>query len=338
MVRFGVIGLGFMGRCHLATLAGHEQAEIVAVHDVEAERLRGPLGPGGGNLETGGKAWDESAVRRCTAAGEIFDDPAIDAVVVATPTHLHAEISCAALSAGKHVFCEKPMALTLADCDRMLAAAERGGRVLTIGHCIRFWGEYAAAAEMVRSGRFGRLKWLSLSRRCCVPRFGAREWFADPAKSGGGLFDLHIHDVDYAVYLLGMPRAVRAWGEVGPAGEINQVAAWYDYGPSGPSVQIEGGWRAGPAVPFVMSFEMDLGEATVAYASDREPAMRVYADGEVPAVSAVSGYVAEMDHFIGCVKAGSASEIVPPASSRQSVALACAEAESVRRGQAVEVS
>ena len=153
MLRFGVIGLGFMGRTHLATLALHPQAQVVAVHDVLPERLAGPLAPGGGNIAVGGRSWDESVVRRCASLDELLGDEAIDAVVVATPSDLHAELSCRALSAGKHVLCEKPMALTLEDCDRMLAAARAAGRVLMIGHCIRFWGEYAAATAVGRTGR-----------------------------------------------------------------------------------------------------------------------------------------------------------------------------------------
>lgn len=210
MVRFGVLGLGFMGRTHLATLARRPEAMVVAVTDPEADRLTGPLAPGGGNLETGAKDWDESQVRRCGSAEEVFADEKIDAVVVAVPSHLHAECTAAALAAGKHVFCEKPMALTLADCDRMIAAARKAERVLMIGHCMRFWGEYAAGADMMRSGQYGRLHSLVMSRRGGVPSFGAGGWFTDHAKSGGALLDLHIHDVDYALFLLGKPAAVQA--------------------------------------------------------------------------------------------------------------------------------
>ncbi|MHC4717503.1 MAG: Gfo/Idh/MocA family protein, partial [Planctomycetota bacterium] len=173
MVRFGVIGLGFMGRTHLASVAAHAAGRVVSVHDVEPERLTGPLTPGGGNIETGAGVWDASSVRRCERIEEILDDPEIDAVVAAVPSHLHADVVCAALSAGKHVFCEKPMALTVSDCDRMLASAEQAGKVLMVGHCIRFWGEYAAAAEMVRSGRYGRLETLVLTRYGAIPSFGA---------------------------------------------------------------------------------------------------------------------------------------------------------------------
>ncbi len=338
MVRFGVVGLGFMGRTHLATLARLAGAEIAAVHDVLPERLAGPLGPGGGNIDTGGRAWDASSVRRCASLEELLE-AGVDAVVVAVPSDLHAELSCAALSAGKHVFCEKPMALTLADCDRMLAAAESAGRVLMIGHCIRFWGEYAAAAELVRSGRFGRLRSLLLSRSGGLPRFGAGDWFLDPARSGGAVMDLHIHDVDYALFLLGQPRSIRATGTIGATGGVEQVAALYDYGPDGPAVMLEGGWLPGAGVPFVMSFRLCLDGATMTYSSDGEPPARLYGpDGAIDEpIPRVSGHEAEMEHFVECVDRGAPSPIAPAESARRSVAAALGELDSIRSGSPVEM-
>ncbi len=338
MAKFAVFGLGFMGRTHLATLAGRQDVEVAAVCDTDPDRLSGPLGPGGGNLDTGAKTWDDSGVRRSSAPEEILADKQIDAVVVAVPSYLHADMTMAALRAGKHVFCEKPMALTVEDCDRMIAAAREAERVLMIGHCIRFWGEYAVAAELVRSGRYGRLRSLVMSRRSGMPTFGARGWFSDHAKSGGALLDLHVHDVDYLLFLLGRPQAVQAKGHVGESGGIDHVLAWYDYGRDGPIVETEGSWIGGRAAPFVMSFRMYLERATLDYSSDREKPLQLYADTpeelEIPSVSA---YGAEMDHFIRCVRLRMDSDVVPPESSRQAVALVLAEAKSIRTGRAIEI-
>lgn len=174
MVRFGVLGLGFMGRTHLASLARHAEAKVVAVCDTEPERLAGSLAPGGGNVPVRGAAWEESGLRRVGKPEEVFAAADVDAVVLAVPTYLHADLAVAALLAGKHVFCEKPMALNLSDCDRMIAAARKGERVLMVGHCLRFWGEYLAAAEIVRSRELGHLQSIILTRRGAVPQFGAR--------------------------------------------------------------------------------------------------------------------------------------------------------------------
>ena len=338
MLRFGVLGLGFMGRTHLASLARQPGVTVVSVHDPEPDRLGGSLAAGGGNLEIAGGAWDDSKVRRCASAEEIIQDEGIDAVVVAVPTYLHAELSSAVLAAGKHVFCEKPMALTLRDCDRMIAAARKAERVLMIGHCLRFWGEYAAAAEIVKTRQFGRLRSIIMSRRGGVPGFGARGWFTDHTKSGGALLDLHIHDVDYALFVLGKPESVQARGDVGPSGGIDRVVSWFDYGSEGPIVQMEGSWMAGAGVPFVMSFRMYFEAASLVYSSDSRRPMQLYSDAAHDVdVSAVSAYEAEMRQFIRCVQLGMDSNVVPPESSRQAVALALAEAKSVRTGRPVEV-
>jgi len=338
MAKFAVFGLGFMGRTHLATLAGRQDVQVAAVCDTDPDRLSGPLGAGGGNLDTGGKAWDDLGVRRCSAPEEILADGDIDAVVVAVPSYLHADMTMAALKSRKHVFCEKPMALSVEDCDRMIAAAREAERVLMIGHCIRFWSEYAAAADLVRSGQYGRLRSLVMSRRSGMPTFGARGWFSDHAKSGGALLDLHVHDVDYALFLLGKPQGVRAKGHVGESGGIDHVLAWYDYGREGPIVEAEGSWIGGRSAPFVMSFRMYLERATVDYSSDRERPLRLYADDPVGLeVAPVNAYQAEMDHFIRCVNLRMDSDIVPPESSRQAVALALAEAKSIRTGRPIEI-
>ncbi len=336
MVRFGVMGLGFMGRAHLATLAAHDRAEVRAVYDPDPHRLSGPLGPDGGNIDTGAGPWDDSHVRRCGSEQELLSDGEIDAVVVAVPSYLHADSVCAALEAGKHVFCEKPMALTLGDCDRMLASARKARRVLMIGHCIRFWPEYVAAAGAVRSGQFGRLRSLLMSRRGGYPGWGGRNWFRDHTKSGGALLDLHIHDVDYALFVLGRPRAVLARGWVGDSGGIDHVVCWYDYGRDGPIVQMEGSWIQGPSAPFVMEFRMYFERASLSYSNRTGASLEVYdGQGETLEVPQVDGYVAEIDHFIRCVQTGMNSRIVPPESSRLTIELALAEAESIRLGREV---
>ena len=340
MIGFAVIGLGGMGRTHLSSLARHGQAEVVAVHDSDPQRVAGSLAPGGVNLETGARPWDESSVRRCAKLEEILRDETAEAVVVATPSHRHAELTRAALAAGKHVFCEKPMALTVGDCEAMLSAAAAADRRLMIGHVLRFWGEYVAAAEVVRSGRLGALRGLWLSRLCGVPDFGAGGWFLDEAKSGGALMDLHVHDVDYALSLLGMPQAIRARGQVGPSGGYDRVFAWYDYGAEAPAVQMEGVWTAGRDAPFVMAFHMYFEQGTLDYRSDRQPALLSFGpDGPLELdVGGESGYAVEMDHFIGCIARGADSDVAPPQSSRDAVALAAATAESIRTGKEVRIA
>jgi predicted dehydrogenase len=339
VIRFAVIGLGAMGRTHLASLVHHPEAQVSAVCDADPERLAGPLAPGGGNIDTGSAGWSEADPARRADPDEVLVDDSVEAVVVATPSDLHAELSCRALAAGKHVFCEKPMALTSADAERMRSAAAAADRRLMIGHVLRFWGEYAAAAEVVGDGRFGRLRAGSFTRLCETPGYGARSWFQDAARSGGALFDLHVHDSDYALSLLGPPGQIDAAGRTGPSGGYDLVLSRWRYGEGGPDLHLECAWAAGAGSGFAMGFRLYFERGTIDYRSDRKAALRMSGpDGPVePAVPPAGGYQREMAHFIECIRAGADSEVAPPISSRKAVALTEATAESIRAGRTVEV-
>jgi myo-inositol 2-dehydrogenase/D-chiro-inositol 1-dehydrogenase len=142
-VGVAVIGSGRMGSFHAETLARRlPGARLAAVADPApdtAERLAAALG----------------ANRAYTDLAAVFADPAVDAVVIAAPARFHADLVVAAAGAGKAVFCEKPMALTLADADRAIAAARSAGVVLQVGFNRRFAPDWAAARALLEDGRLG---------------------------------------------------------------------------------------------------------------------------------------------------------------------------------------
>ena len=144
--------------------------------------------------------------------------------------------------------------------------------------------------------------------------------------------------MDYALFVLGRPAAVQARGDIGPSGGIDRVISWFDYGPDGPLVQMEATWMAGAGMPFVMDFRMYFENASLVYSSDSDKPMQLYSDAAHDvAVPPVSAYEAEMNHFIKCVGVGMDSSIVPPESSRLAVAVALAEARSIRTGRPIEI-
>ena len=98
------------------------------------------------------------------------------------------------------------MALTVTDCDRMIQAARKSGKILQIGHCVRFWPEYAKAKEIVDSGKYGRVVAAMFQRLGAAPGWSVDNWFINEKRSGGVALDLHIHDTDYVQYLFGMPK------------------------------------------------------------------------------------------------------------------------------------
>lgn len=147
VLRVGIIGFGFMGRMHFRCWRALAGATVTAVCDAdphaldEAAKDRGNIAGAEGDVDlTGVKIYND--------VDELLRQERLDAVSITVPTHLHPQTAIAALEAGWHVLCEKPMALNLAEGARMIEAAKRTGKILQIGHCIRFWPEYAKAREI----------------------------------------------------------------------------------------------------------------------------------------------------------------------------------------------
>jgi len=163
MVKVGIIGLGFMGRMHLEDYQKHPEVKIVAVSDTIAKKLKGDLS-GGGNISTEKDIFDFTGIRTYEEADELIADEDVDLVDICLPTHLHAEFTIKALNKGKHVLCEKPMAGCLEECDSMIEAAEKAGKKLMIGQCLRFWPEYEVLKDYVENGKMGKLVYLSCFR------------------------------------------------------------------------------------------------------------------------------------------------------------------------------
>ena len=157
-----------------------------------------------------------------------------------------------------------------------------------------------------------------------------------PATSGGAIFDLHVHDVDFAHYMLGMPVGVSALGCTGPSGGIDHVVAHFSFADGG-YAQIEGGWTFQSPWPFDMSITVMGEKATLDWSMQRGPEVLVYQGGEEAeriAVADETGWTRELDYFVERVNAGEAVERCLPKSARDSIALVKLEQESIGRGGA----
>ena len=156
MLRVGIAGFGFMGRTHYNCWKALQGAEVVAVCDVNPN-IEEDTKRAVGNIGDTQEAVDFSSLQLYTDFEKMLADAKLDAVSITLPTYLHPDYSIKALSAEVNVLCEKPMALTAKECERMIAEAERSGKVLQIGHCVRFWPEYAKAKELIDSGKYGKV-------------------------------------------------------------------------------------------------------------------------------------------------------------------------------------
>jgi predicted dehydrogenase len=263
----------------------------------------------------------------------MINSVSIDCVSICLPTHLHRPLAVQALDAGLHVICEKPMALTLADCDAMIEAARRNQRQLFVAQCLRFWPEYEILKSFIDSAALGRLQTL-LMRRVSAPPFwsGQDSWFASAQKSGGCLFDLHVHDVDFVHYALGRPTAVFSQGLDAPNGLNHSLITQYVFDPSLLCV-AEGSWNYPSG--FKMSYTALFENGVLEYDCTLTPSLRLIRKGEqeatIPEVSAGDGYSREYDYFIRSLSDGNSGERMTPESARQSIEMALAEKESMQK-------
>ncbi len=338
MIKVGIIGLGGMGNRHLGCYQQMHEAEVVAVADVVEEKLRPGesvqeinVGEGGGNI-------DPDRQSLYTDGDELIDDPGVEMVDLCLPTFLHADYCVRALEAGKHVLCEKPMALTHEECGRVLEAAADAEGKFMVAQCIRFFPPYEYLNETMESGRLGRLLQLEMWRGTAPPQWSWDGWLLDAHRSGGGILDLHVHDADFINYLLGTPPRVCSTGAKGPSGGWDVVDSIYLYEDrlavrAGANLAMPAGF--GFEARFMAAFE----EGCLAYSTAEGHGLLEYTDAgvEQPELPHKDGYEKEIAYFLNCVKNDELPAMVTPESSARSVRLVEAERESVETGGLVQV-
>jgi predicted dehydrogenase len=293
-VNIGIIGLGFMGVTHMVGYAKIPGVKVSAVCTENPAVLAGDLSKVGGNIEFDSSLVDISAAKKYTRWQDLIADPSVDAVDICLPTDLHPAVSMAALAAGKHVFCEKPMALTEADCELMIAAAEEAKRTLMIGQVLRFWPEYIALQDFGATQKYGAIRSATFIRQCGMPAWS--KWLPVDARSGGAAMDLLIHDIDQALLLCGMPDRVSAK----KLGDGDGLMATLIY-PGGPEVRIQGGWFQ-PGMPLKMTFQAVAERAQMDFSQDGlflsdSSGQRTKVEPTGP-----DGYQAEVAYFVECCR------------------------------------
>ena len=332
MLRVGIVGLGGMGRGRLHYYAQMPDAQVVAFADVRCEELRRD-----GFLEALLKV-PVARVHWFEDYRKLADSGVVDMVDICLPTDLHRDAAVAALEGGLHVLCEKPMALTLADCDAMIEAGRKAGKLLMIAQCIRFWPEYEVLTRMYQSGEAGRLLSLQLTRQGTTPR-GGGGWMCQAEHSGGAILDLHIHDIDYCQYLLGIPQRVYAKGGMSVSRDLGYDYALInlDYG-NGLQVCAATHWTSVP-IPFVARYEARFERAFLSCDSGRTPSLIIYRQGaaqpESPNLGTRDAYYNEIRYFLDCVLTGSEPKRCPPQEARNSIALIKSAVASIERGELV---
>ena len=210
-VKIGVIGAG-IGQSHIRGYKQVPQARIVALCDADENRARQTAREQ--NIE----------VEIYTDYRAMLDKAELDAVSVGLPNYLHAPVTIECLKAGKHVLCEKPLAMNVKEAQKMAAAAAQYHRKCMVGQVSRFRADSLFFKKLIEAGELGNIYYahaVSL-RKKGIPGYGG--WFTDKAQSGGGpLIDIGVHLLDVAWWLAGCPNPIAVCGatyaEFGPRGQ-----------------------------------------------------------------------------------------------------------------------
>ena len=190
MLKIAIVGTGIIAGLHIDAITAHPECELVALCDINEEKL--------------GELCEKHGVFGCTDYKKLPTSVDFDAVILNLPHGLHAEASIFFLDAGKHVFVEKPMANTVEECDAMLAAAEKSGKKLAVGHVQRFFRPNRVVKEIIDSGELGKLCMYSEQRSINYFLPNRPAWFTSKKMAGGGIImNYGAHAFDKLFYVTG---------------------------------------------------------------------------------------------------------------------------------------
>ena len=312
-----------MGGVHAEAWQG-TNASLVAILEHTRESKIGDMGRFGATVYTD--------------LNEFLD--AVDVVDICVPTYLHVPFAIAAAKAGKPTICEKPLALTGAESLEVLEAFSSRGILLQVAHVLRFSPEYSAARTAVLSGKIGDTASLRLHRLSFAPKRGRNSWFNDEAKSGGIVFDLMIHDLDYALWLAGDVASVFAKSASGGPGHAIAILQHEN----GVVSHIEGSWSE-PQPVFRTKCEIAGSTGVIEFSSEASSplTLRLHESaseattGMDDHVVGANPFELELQHFLDLIDGG-VEPVITAFDGLQAVRLAEATRQSVESGRPVRLA
>lgn len=348
MLRVGIVGIGFMGWIHYLAYRKLPGVQLAAICTRNEQRLAGDWRGIQGNFGPPGEQIDVSSLARYRTLEALLADDSIDVVDLCLPPDVHADAAEKCLAAGKHVLVEKPMALTVAEAERMLSAAARAGKQLLVAHVLPFFPEFAYAYDLIQSGKYGAFRGGTFKRTISDPTWIPD--FFDAAKTGGPVVDLHIHDAHFIRLVGGMPSAVYSRGRC--RGEVVEYLSTQFIFPD-PAVQVVaiGGVIPQQGRPFTHGFEIHLEQATLIFdmqvlvgQTDHTgiPLTILKPDGttERPALGSgdpVDAFVLELAEAIRAAESNTPSPLLSSELARDALVICERETQSVKTGELVTV-
>jgi predicted dehydrogenase len=337
-VNVAVVGLGFMGVTHLRAYLGNPLACVVAVCGAGRLPVNGILSGVAGNLKKSDDVHLGPGVKVFSELGDLLANAEVQLVDICTPTPRHAEQVIAALRAGKHVLCEKPLAPTAAAAREILQVAATAPGMLMPAMCMRFWPGWNRLKQMVVEQTHGKVLAAQFRRVSEMPAWSRQGNYGGGNDPGGALFDLHIHDTDFVNHLFGRTASVFTSGTVGPGGSIRHVVTQYHY-PGGPAVHAEGSWLLTQGFNMACTIYCEKGTFDFDLARGAG-AMQLTEPGQSPrtiSCDGPDGYSAEINYLLDCVAQGRPPQRVTGHDALTALEICEAEEKSLRTGAVVKV-
>ena len=338
-LKVGIIGLGSMGSTHLDIYSKIKEVEVIAIADSIQSRLDGSS-KAEGNIsgQAEGGVTGLSAVKYLDGM-ELIENPDIDIVDICVGTDLHFTFVEAALSKGKHVLVEKPLARTYDEAKKIIQLAEQSSKYVMSAMCLRYWPAWVFLKEAIDSNAYGKCLSLNFKRQTSFPG-GA--FYADHNQCGGALLDLHVHDTDFVNYCLGLPAEVFSQGYKGQSGGIDHIATHYIYTQSdlSPLVSSEGSWTMQEGYGFNMSYTANFENGTLSYLLEQDETLKLFRSGSEPEsinLKEGMGYEFEIRTFVDEILSGNSTNLDLLRQASETIAIIEAEKTSIETCSLVSI-
>ena len=335
MIRAAIVGAGLAGNMHANILTNEiDGVDVVSIVDKNEDKAK--------------HFSKKYNARYYTDFDEMLIKEEIDLVVVSTTTPFHAYFAIKAAAAGKIVFCEKPMAFTLREADKLIQAVTKNRVKCMIGHVLRFWPEYVKVKEIVNSGVLGIPLHGVAERLLAMPDWTEDDWYKREELGGGAALDVQVHDIDYLSWIFGKAKIVKAQGIYDSSyGGWVHMATNIEY-ENGTGGFVQGGIRYQKKFPFTMVLRIICEKGTVewifrggAHLEERgkQVPIFIYKQDAIEQVEVeqVDPYIQEWSYFIKCIEKDIPPENATVEDGRHALEVALASIRSAKKGTAVKL-
>jgi predicted dehydrogenase len=348
MVNVGIVGIGFMGLIHYLALQKVKNAKVTAIVSRNPKKRDGDWRGIQGNFGPSGTVMDLGNINRYENLDHLLNDPIVELVDICLPPSLHADSSIKAMRAGKHVLCEKPIAVLMQDAQLMVNEAKKTNKMLMIGQVLQFFPEYNYVKRIYDQGTYGCLLGGIFKRIISDPTWIQN--FYDPTAVGGPLIDLHVHDAHFIRLICGMPEQVYSRGRMRNEVVEFLTSEFIYKGENAPLITTISGAISQQGRPFTHAFEVYFEDATLLFdystlegkPFQSMPLTILVKDRKVvrPELSSgdpIDAFITELSNATEAVETGISSQLLDGVLARDALLLCHKQAESVKTGKAVTI-